>query len=900
GRVDVFYLLQSWRLCRRLTLRVRTLQATVNITLTSSVTHSRLGGNDFILNLQPRTPEVMHRKTRSETLGFTGSLAGLWPKETCVMEDGCNTTTSLPYVRTVTTACCAMDTDVPPPSASMPDTNQLHVGAGDGGGTPGDMAAALYNGFPKAPTGWLPGGDFSSSPGWSPFTVPGNMLVGAGRTTSFVAPGASTGAPGAPPPEGDNSQAFCFPSPVTALRSHSHSCTGGLRSGGDVFARMPPGGSSSAAAHDLGQGISGSGKPRSAGMSGTSTARRHQRHVSVDFATRTAAATATTGALSFPVELKRAPDPSLSEGGGRTTARSRAGSHGSAYPITTGAAASTGGGGNGAAITEGNGLSLIATQTEVQYPDQAYQSALGVESCGGGDAGLAGAAMGHWASKAGGEDDAVGGRGRKDKDNHHAKEKQRGSNGRSNRELALLDPKRARRIMANRMSAAKSKERKQQYTEQLSQMLDDNVAEREALVQQLQRLQADGVTLEGYAVKARQEAQQMAGQIALIRQHNETLQQQLMAAHAAGGQCPGMQRVAALDGSAGTGIMPVAARPPEVLEILTEALLPEDEQALDAAAMSLHLRQQEEQEAQAQMRSQLQLQQSHATTVGSHDTLNPSPLQEQQQWIQSQEQQQHQLQPQALQSLHRSTQSADATTAMSLASQLGFAGKGVPVRMAGQLAPQPAFEAVVAQRTHSMAGASGLGLGADLGLGAVAGGGLLGAGTSVMPGGEAGRYSLSLPGPIDVARHSTAAKALAATKAPVVTEVVATGLGSVPSSPATCIVGGATVHGDVVMGQGFGKGVMDLGFGATHCMASAGTGFPLVARGSSGSCGGGASGGPASFTQFVGSCVSGGGTLTGDARGSECGGMLAPGPPHQSRQVTTALLPPSSADSWRR
>ncbi|GIL47281.1 hypothetical protein Vafri_4136, partial [Volvox africanus] len=398
--------------------------------------------------------ELYKPRTRSETLGLTGSLEGLLPEEICIMEDGCNTTTSLPYARTVTTACCAMDTDAVPPSVSMPAPNQLHVGSGISGGIPGHppggMAAALYTGFPQAPTGWLPGGDISSSPGWSPFTTPGNMLVGTGRTISVTAPDVATGAAGAPLPEQDNSQAFFFASPVTALRSHSHSCSGGLRTGGDVFAPIPPGGSS-ASAHDLGHSLSGGVKPRSAGVSGATGSRRHQRHISVDFATRTVLSSATACTLGFPMELKRAPDPSLSEGGGRMTARSRAGSHGSEYPTIADAAAATGGGGNGAAITDGNSVSVIEMQTGGQYPQQqAYQPPLGLES-GDGDAGLAGAAIGRWASKEGGEGDALGGRGRKDKDSHHAKDKQRGSNGRSNRELALLDPKRARRIMANRM-----------------------------------------------------------------------------------------------------------------------------------------------------------------------------------------------------------------------------------------------------------------------------------------------------------------------------------------------------------------------------------------------------------------------------------------------------------------
>jgi hypothetical protein len=49
----------------------------------------------------------------------------------------------------------------------------------------------------------------------------------------------------------------------------------------------------------------------------------------------------------------------------------------------------------------------------------------------------------------------------------HCSKKVAGPNGRSEEELLLLDPKRVKRILANRQSAARSKERRQAYTMEL-------------------------------------------------------------------------------------------------------------------------------------------------------------------------------------------------------------------------------------------------------------------------------------------------------------------------------------------------------------------------------------------------------------------------------------------------
>lgn len=63
------------------------------------------------------------------------------------------------------------------------------------------------------------------------------------------------------------------------------------------------------------------------------------------------------------------------------------------------------------------------------------------------------------------------------------------------RELAMRDPKRARRVLANRQSAARSKERKAAYMMTLEKRLGELVAAEEALEVERDALMRDVATL---------------------------------------------------------------------------------------------------------------------------------------------------------------------------------------------------------------------------------------------------------------------------------------------------------------------------------------------------------------------------------------------------------------------
>uniref|UniRef100_C0PBN0 BZIP transcription factor n=1 Tax=Zea mays TaxID=4577 RepID=C0PBN0_MAIZE len=75
-------------------------------------------------------------------------------------------------------------------------------------------------------------------------------------------------------------------------------------------------------------------------------------------------------------------------------------------------------------------------------------------------------------------------------------------------ELALLDPKRAKRILANRQSAARSKERKIKYTSELERKVQTLQTEATTLSAQLTLLQRDtsGLTTENRELKLRLQA----------------------------------------------------------------------------------------------------------------------------------------------------------------------------------------------------------------------------------------------------------------------------------------------------------------------------------------------------------------------------------------------------------
>nr|GMC54572.1 transcription factor VIP1-like [Ipomoea batatas] len=103
-------------------------------------------------------------------------------------------------------------------------------------------------------------------------------------------------------------------------------------------------------------------------------------------------------------------------------------------------------------------------------------------------------------------------------------------------ELALIDPKRAKRILANRQSAARSKERKIRYTNELERKVQTLQTEATTLSAQITHLQRDtsGLTAENKELKLRLQALE---QEAHLRDAlNEALKDELQRLKIAAGQ----------------------------------------------------------------------------------------------------------------------------------------------------------------------------------------------------------------------------------------------------------------------------------------------------------------------------------------------------------------------------
>ncbi|KAG8378116.1 hypothetical protein BUALT_Bualt08G0104700 [Buddleja alternifolia] len=106
-------------------------------------------------------------------------------------------------------------------------------------------------------------------------------------------------------------------------------------------------------------------------------------------------------------------------------------------------------------------------------------------------------------------------------------------------ELALIDPKRAKRILANRQSAARSKERKTRYTGELERKVQTLQTEATTLSAQITLLQRDtsGLTAENKELKLKLQA--MEQQAHLRDALNEALRDELQWLKIAAGQVPG-------------------------------------------------------------------------------------------------------------------------------------------------------------------------------------------------------------------------------------------------------------------------------------------------------------------------------------------------------------------------
>lgn len=105
-------------------------------------------------------------------------------------------------------------------------------------------------------------------------------------------------------------------------------------------------------------------------------------------------------------------------------------------------------------------------------------------------------------------------------------------------ELALVDPKRAKRIWANRQSAARSKERKMRYIGELERKLQTLQTEATSLSAQLTLMQRDtnGLTVENGELKLR--LQTMEQQVHLQDALNEALKEEIQHLKVLTGQNP--------------------------------------------------------------------------------------------------------------------------------------------------------------------------------------------------------------------------------------------------------------------------------------------------------------------------------------------------------------------------
>ncbi|KAL8167260.1 hypothetical protein V2J09_008759 [Rumex salicifolius] len=105
-------------------------------------------------------------------------------------------------------------------------------------------------------------------------------------------------------------------------------------------------------------------------------------------------------------------------------------------------------------------------------------------------------------------------------------------------ELALIDPKRAKKILANRQSAARSKDRKVRYTGELEKKVQTLQIEATTLSTQVTMLQRDatGLTAENRELKLRLQALEQQAQ--LKDALNDTLKEEVQRLRIATGQLP--------------------------------------------------------------------------------------------------------------------------------------------------------------------------------------------------------------------------------------------------------------------------------------------------------------------------------------------------------------------------
>ncbi|TKW05204.1 hypothetical protein SEVIR_7G160300v4 [Setaria viridis] len=174
-------------------------------------------------------------------------------------------------------------------------------------------------------------------------------------------------------------------------------------------------------------------------------------------------------------------------------------------------------------------------------------------------------------------------------------------------ELALVDPKRAKRILANRQSAARSKERKMRYIAELERKVQTLQSEATTLSAQLAMLQRDtsGLTSENSDLKIR--VQTMEQQVRLQDALNDRLRDEIQQLKIATGQ------VNANIGKMGSfGLSTFGGNPQSFQRSHIQSLL---------AAQQLQQLQIHSQHQQQQTHLQKQQQQQHLSTAQQHQLL---------------------------------------------------------------------------------------------------------------------------------------------------------------------------------------------------------------------------------------------------------------------------------------
>lgn len=173
-------------------------------------------------------------------------------------------------------------------------------------------------------------------------------------------------------------------------------------------------------------------------------------------------------------------------------------------------------------------------------------------------------------------------------------------------ELALVDPKRAKRILANRQSAARSKERKMRYIAELERKVQTLQLEATTLSAQLAMLQRDttGMTSENSDLKIR--VQTMEQQVQLQDALNDRLRDEIQQLKVATGQVN-----ASIGKTGNSGMSSFGGNPQSYQRSHIQSLLA----AQHLQRLRIHSQHQQQQTHFQQQQPQLLLQEAHPFPV---------------------------------------------------------------------------------------------------------------------------------------------------------------------------------------------------------------------------------------------------------------------------------------------